>query len=474
MPEAYEPLLYEELAGRLETMIASGTLRAGERMPSVRHLSRQEGVSPATVVQAYALLENRGAVEVRPRSGHYVRRSRDPMRPRPARAITTSARVSIEDEVARLYRAIRDPTIAPLGAAQVAPELLPTERLNRVLASIAKTAGPAGVSYDPPPGCPPLRRAIARHALLSGAVDDGISADDLVTTTGAMEALHLCLRAVTHEGDTIAVESPGYYGLLQLIGSLGLLAVEIPVNEDGMDLGALEDALRRHRIRAVIASPNFTNPAGSLMPDERKRALVDMLAEREIPLVEDDIFGDLGFDDRRPRAAKSFDRHGLVMWCGSFSKTLAPGYRAGFTAPGRYRDRVELLKFAHSIASATLPQLAVAAFLEDGGYERHLRAMRRRLSAELVRYRDAIAEHLPEGTRVSHPKGGFLLWVELPPGRSGSELAARASERGISVAPGTIFSARERFAACIRINAGHPWSPAIERAIETLGRLARV
>ena len=468
---ADEPLLYEDLAARLETMIARGALRAGHRMPSVRHLSKQEGVSASTVVQAYALLENRGAIEVRPRSGHYVRRPRGPIEaPRPARASTTSARVSIEDQVMRVYRAVRDPSIVPLGAAHPSPELLPTARLNRILASLARSSGGVGVGYDPPPGCPPFRRAIARLSIHWGAP---FSAEDVVTTTGAMEALHLCLRAVTKAGDTVAVESPGYYGLLQLIGTLDLRAVEIPVHAGtGMDLDALDDALRRHRIRAVLASPNFTNPAGSLMPDDRKRDLVAMLAVRAVPLIEDDVYGDLAFDDHRPRPAKAFDCDGLVMLCGSFSKTLAPGYRAGWVAPGRFRDQVELLKFAQSIATATLPQLAVAAFLETGGYARHLRALRRRLASQVTCYRDTIAEHFPAGTRVSSPKGGFLLWVELPQGIDSSALAERALERGISIAPGTIFSPRDRFASCIRINAGHPWTPTIERAIATVGQLA--
>lgn len=466
------PLLYEALADRLHAMIEAGALRAGDRMPSVRRLSRQEGVSVSTVVQAYAVLEDRGATVVRPRSGHYVARRRAALRaPRPPRAITTAARPTIEEEVVRVYRAVRDPRVVPLGAAHPSPELLPTERLNRTLARVARGAGGVGVGYDPPPGCAALRRAVARRSVEWGAP---LGPEDLVTTSGAMEALHLSLRAVTRPGDTVAVESPGYYGLLQLIGALDLRAVEIPILPGlGLDLDALEDALGRHRIRAVLAVPTFSNPAGTLMSEERKRALVELLAPREIPLIEDDVYGDLAHDGSRPRPARAFDRDGLVMLCGSFSKTLAPGYRVGWAAPGRFRDRVELLKFSHSIATSTLPQLAIASFLEDGGYERHLRRMRRRLASHVARYRDAIADHFPSGTRVSDPKGGFLLWVELPAGVDAASLAARALASDISVAPGAIFSARERFGHCVRISCGHPWSETVERAIATLGRLAR-
>jgi DNA-binding transcriptional MocR family regulator len=288
-----------------------------------------------------------------------------------------------------------------------------------------------------------------------------------------MEALHLCLRAVAVAGDTIAVESPSYYGILQLIESLGMRVLEIPGNPGtGLDLDFLETSLRQHRVKACLAVPTFSNPLGALMPDDAKKSLVRMLAQREIPLIEDDIYGDLFFGEVRPRPAKAFDRDGLVMLCSSFSKTIAPGYRVGYTAPGRFRERVERLKFAQTVATSTLPQMAVADFLDTGGYERHLRRLRHALADQVGRVSDAIAVSCPPGTRVSRPRGGFVLWVELPPGKSALELHTRALERGISIAPGPIFSAKQRFSNCIRVSCGFPWSDVLERSIQTLGRLA--
>ena len=264
----------------------------------------------------------------------------------------------------------------------------------------------------------------------------------------------------------------GLLRVLQLIGTLNLRAVEIPVHAGtGMDLDALDDALRRHRIRAVLASPNFTNPAGSLMPDDRKRDLVAMLAVRAVRLIEDDVYGDLAFNDHRPRPAKASIATGSSCCAARSRRRSRLATAPAGSRPGASATRSSL-KFAQSIATATLPQLAVAAFLETGGYARHLRALHRRLASQVTCYRDTIAEHFPAGTRVSSPKGGFLLWVELPQGIDSSALAERALERGISIAPGTIFSPRDRFASCIRINAGHPWTPTIERAIATVGQLA--
>ncbi|AKT36400.1 PLP-dependent aminotransferase family protein [Chondromyces crocatus] len=463
--------LYEQVITEMAALIDAGALRPGDRLPSVRRLSRQRGVSVATVVQAYLGLEDRGLVEARPQSGHYVRARRAPLPPEPRspRPTTTACKVSVRSLVTRVYTAARDPSIVPFGAAYPSPELLPTDKLNRILAVIARSAGWAGVAYDPPPGLPALRRQVARRAVDGGCA---LGPDEIVTTSGATEALHLCLRVVARRGETIAIESPTYFGLLQLVESLGIRAVEIPsLPRAGMDLDALEEALGRHRIKAVVAIPNFSNPLGAVMPDESKERLVGLLGRRDIPLIEDDTHGDLHFDDVRPRVAKSFDRRGLVMLCSSFSKTLAPGYRVGWVAPGRFRDAVEHLKFAQSVASPTLPQMAVAQLLEEGGYDHHLRALRRRLAAQVVRVSEAVAEHFPAGTRVARPAGGFVLWVELPFGVSSLDLHARAMEKGISVAPGPLFSAKHRFSNCVRLNCGYPWTDQLDQAVRTLGRL---
>ncbi len=466
--------LYEQVAERISEAIAAGALRPGDRLPSVRHLSTQERVSISTVLQAYLHLESLGLVETRPQSGHYVRRRERlrPAEPLVSRPAATACPVSVCALVSRVYRAASDSRILQLGVSFPSPELLPTQRLHRELSTLSREDPATAIAYDMPPGCPELRRQLARRSLEWGCT---LGPDDFITTCGAAEAICLSLRAVARSGDAIAIESPAYYGTLQAIESLGLRALEIPSHpRHGIELEALEATLLKRRVAAVLTVPSFSNPLGSCMPEEHRQRLVSLLDQHDVPLIEDDIYGDLFFGPERPRSCKAFDTQGRVLLCGSFSKTLAPGYRVGWVAPGRYRARVELLKFAQTVATPTLPQLAIARFLQGGGYDRHLRSLRRHLAAQVERMTEAIAEHFPEGTRVTRPTGSSLLWVELPASVDALALHSRALEAGIGIAPGPVFSAQpQRYSHFIRVSANHPWSPRIEAAVATLGSLAR-
>ncbi|MBS1152372.1 MAG: GntR family transcriptional regulator [Myxococcaceae bacterium] len=468
-------LLYETLAAELSESIARGVLRPGDRLPSVRLLARQRKVSVATVLQAYLRLENEGLIEVRPQSGHYVRprRALELAEPRTSRRAHTPAKVQVSTGVAALVASMRDPSVVPLGSALLSPDLLPTGALNRMLAGIAREMSSAGATYESGPGLLTLRRQLARRSVTWGM---SLGADDFVTTNGAVEALHLALRAVARPGDAIAVESPTYFGVLQLIEELGLKAVEVPTHpRTGVDLEELEQVIRTTAsLKAVLVMPTVSNPLGTVMSDEAKQQLVRLVAKYDLDLIEDDAYGELVFDSPRPRPARAWDREGRVLFCGSISKTLAPGYRVGWIAPGRHQERIEQLKFAFTVASPTLPQMAVAEFLASGGYDRHLRRLRATLRGQVDRVREAIADSFPAGTRVTAPAGGFVLWVELPQGADALELQSRALARGIAIAPGQIFSARGRFAHCLRLSCGFPWSARIEAAITTVGELATV
>jgi DNA-binding transcriptional MocR family regulator len=453
--------LYERVCGKLEEAMRVGALRPGDRLPSVRRLSTRERVSISTVLQAYMQLEARGLIEARPQSGHYVRFQRLlPPEPPPTRPAPGATPVTVSALVAKVVESASDPDLVPLGCNQPDPDLFPWARLGRIAAGIAREGG--GFTYELPPGARSLRRQLARRSLEWGCT---LAPDDFIVTTGAMEAVQLSLLTVARQGDAIAIESPAYFGSLQLIEALGLKAVEIPsCPRDGMDLVALERVLKSRRIAAALVVTNFS--------DANKERLVAMLGARDVPLIEDDLYGDLYFGQSRPRAAKSFDRRGLVLYCGSFSKTLAPGWRTGWVAPGRFRERVSLLKFAQTVASASLQQLAFAEFLAGGHYERHLRSLRKAVAATLRNMGDAVAAHFPEGTRATRPDGGGVLWVELPDGIPALELHARGLAAGIAIAPGPIFSARQAYESCIRLNCGLTWSPRIEAAVATLGRIA--
>ncbi|PZR13969.1 MAG: GntR family transcriptional regulator [Archangium gephyra] len=464
-------LLYEQVADDLTRAIRAGTLRGGDRMPSVRGLAKQRHVSVATILQAYVRLENDGLIEVRPRSGHFVRhRSAMPSaEPRMARLNPAPATVSVTPGVRSLMQSMRDPSVVPLGAAQVSPSLLPIRQLNRRLSAIAREVQDAGASYGDPNGLPTLRRQLSKLSVTWGMP---IHESEFVVTIGAMEAIHLALRAVARAGDTIAVETPTYFGILQAIELLGMKAVEVPAHvRTGLDLDALEQVLRQGHVRAVLASPNVSNPLGAVMPDEHKERLVKLCARYDAPLIEDDVYGDLAFESR-PRPAAHWDREGRVLLIGSVSKTLAPGYRIGWIAPGRYQERIERLKYALTVSTPPLLQMAVAEFLGSGGYERHVRKLRSHLHGQVDRTRQAVIDAFPEGTRISDPAGGFVLWVELPPHVDAYELQAAGLAEKISVAPGPVFSPRERFTNFIRISCGFPWNERTAKAIRTLGRLA--
>jgi DNA-binding transcriptional MocR family regulator len=465
--------LYEQVADKVEKLIRSGAVRPGERIPSLRRACAQHGVSLTTAAQAYLSLENRGLIVARPKSGFFVHSQfrEDVLEPLTSRPGTSASLVGVGSLQARIFDAARMPDVVPLGAAYPGAGNLPIAKLSRTMASVTRTAGARGISYDLPPGSEQLRRQIAKRSLDRGL---NLSPDEIITTCGGTEALALCLRAVTKCGDVVAVESPTYFGVLQQIEELGLKALEIPMHpREGMDLDALERALRHRRVAACLAVPNFNNPLGSLMPDANKQHLVEILARRDVPLIEDDINGGLYHSGERPRVVQSYDKDGRVMLCGSFSKTLAPGYRVGWVVPGRYYEKVKALKLTSTLATGSLPQLAIAEFMANGGYDHHLRSLRRNFAAQIRQMSDAVLGAFPPGIKLTRPSGGFVLWVELPRKVSALKLHERALAEKISIAPGPMFSATQGFQNFIRLNCGHPWSHQIERAVGTLGRLVK-
>jgi DNA-binding transcriptional MocR family regulator len=467
-----EPL-YARIAANVGELIEGGVLRTGDRIPSVRRASRQHRVSTATAVQAYLELENRGLIEARPKSGFFVRHRPQQLldEPKTSRPLPGASAHESPTLISRLFGATMKRDVIQLGPGVPSAKLLPVQKLNRILASTARRLGPAGLELDMPPGCLPLRRALARRALDWGVK---ISPDEIITTSGCMEALVLALRAVTKPGDSIAVESPTYFGIVQLIAQLGLKALEIPTHpRSGLDLDALERAIRTRRVSACLVVPNFNNPLGSLMPDAAKERLVQILARKEIPLIEDDLYGDLHFGAERPHTAKAHDRKGLVMLCGSFSKSVAPGYRVGWLMPGRCFEKVKDLKCTSTVATATLPQFALADYMTNGGYEHHLRSLRVALKRQMQQMSHAVAESFPSGTKMTRPAGGIVLWVELPARVDALRLHAKALAEKISLAPGPMFSPRESYRNCIRLSFGEPWSPQIERALGVLAYLVK-
>ncbi len=464
--------LYEDVADRVCTLIEDGTLRPGDRIPSVRRLHDQWSVSISTVLEAYRLLEDRGLIEARPRSGYFVRanplalvaepEASDP--PRGPQRVRT-------DLVMRLHAEINAPDVVRLGAAAPDMDLLPGRVLSRKVTQALRRSPHAAHTYMTGPGDEGLRRQIARRMVDAGCA---VGPADVVVTAGAQEALFLSLRAVTQPGDMVAVESPCYFGMLEILETLHLRALELRTHpRDGIDLDALEDVLREGEVAACAFVTSYANPLGSCMGDDARRALAELAAHYRVPVVEDDIYGELTFDGPRPRAVKAFDEDGWVLYCSSFSKTISPGFRIGWSVAGPRRQEVMLLKNLTSVAAPSLSQLALSAYLADGGHDRHLRQLRRAYRDNLARAIDAVGRHFPDGTRATRPEGGQLLWVEMPRRVSAVRLYEDVRPHGISVAPGVLFSAAGRYEHCLRLNLGLTYDERVEAALQTLGRLAR-
>jgi DNA-binding transcriptional MocR family regulator len=466
-----EEALYRQVAWRISELIEHGTLRPGERVPSVRKFSLQQNVSIATVTQAYRLLEDRGEIEARPQSGYYVRLRKWTPPPEPARTnpAPRAVKVNVGQLVVQVIKAGRDPALVKLGASLPPVELFPLQELNRTMASIARRFPMEAHSYDAPPGNHALRVQIARRCMEVGC---SLAPDDFITTVGATEALNLCLRAVANPGDVIAIESPTFFGILQIIQSLGMKVCEIPTfPREGICLDELEARLKCCKVKACVFTTNFSNPLGSCMPDAKKQKLVEMLARRQIPLIEDDVYGAIHYSGSRPKVAKAYDEQGLVLLCDSCTKTLSPGFRIGWVAPGRFKEKVEFLKIVNTSATPTLSQMAVAEFLQNGGFDHHLRKMRRFYACHAQRMGEAVSRYFPAGTRATRPTGGMCLWVELPKQIDAMEVYHQAMAKKISIAPGALFSAKQKFPNFIRLNCGNPWSDKVEQAMKTLGEI---
>jgi len=464
---------YERLASQIGDLIRRGDLPPGTRIPAVRAACDAYGVSPSTVFRAYYLLESQGLIVARPRSGYFVSAAA-PGAPLHGAASTPnepSKSVNISELVFEVLHSIKDTHTVALGSAFTSPTVFPMQRLGRSCASVNRSTDLAKMVAALPPGDDALRRQIALRYLMAGMV---VHVDEIIITSGALDALTLSLQVLTRAGDEIAIEKPTFYAALQAIQRLQLKVVEIPVHPvEGHDMEALAQALDRRPIRACWFMTSFQNPTGATLSDTKKQTLVELLAKYEVPLIEDDVYSELRFGSAPIRPAKFFDRQGLVLHCGSFAKSLAPGYRIGWAAAGRFAEQLERAKWMTTLSASVPAQRAIADYLEHGGYDRFLRKLRRELAAQQADMLSAIDRYFPPQTAATLAAGGYFTWVELPHSVDALRLFEAALERGISLAPGPIFSASGEFRHHIRLNYGYPWSPEIERAMATLGELAQ-
>ncbi|MBE9602317.1 PLP-dependent aminotransferase family protein [Pedobacter sp. MC2016-24] len=464
-------VLYRKIANTIEGQIASETLKIGDKLPSIRTVQKIYEVSLNTVKQAFLELESKSLIESRPKSGYYVSRSfsRRLAVPSVSTPKLSEKAYQPEDLISRVFDTLSDSSITKFSLGVADNSMVPIAKLNKSMLKVLRSMSDSGTAYEPVQGSVNLRRNISKWSFVWGGQ---LVEDDIVTTSGALNSIFNCLLAVTQPGDCIAIESPIYFGILQMIQSLGLKIIELPTNPiTGIEIEALKKVLPKIKVCLLVS--NFNNPLGSCMPDEHKKEVVRMLAARHIPLIEDDLYGDLYFGTSRPAPCKLYDEEGLVMWCGSFSKTLAPGYRVGWVAPGKFKDKIIRQKMLQTISNPPLQAEAIADFLEHGRYDHHLRTLRSKLYSNCLQYQRAVEDYFPECTKISKPQGGFVLWLELDQGIDTAALYETAIKHKISFAPGRMFTQHNQFNNCMRLNFGLKWDKQLDFDLKKLGQIVK-
>ncbi len=466
---------YESVANLISEQIVNGVFTTGEKLPGIRKLSKEFGVSISTIQEALVILEERKQIEVKNRSGHFVKHQKSITIPKLSVSKTkleptpiTSHQLALD-----LVKATNTDDYTLFGAAIPDADFLPTKEINSAISYVTKHHANHSNHYIFPPGDPELRTQIAIHMQQAGCL---ASPDDIVITNGCHESICLALKAVAKAGDIIAVETPTFYGLFQAIESLGMKALEIPTDpDDGINTGAMEMAIEQWQISACVMVPNFNNPLGFCMPEENKRRFYDLLSSHDIPIIEDDIYGDLGFDNKRPIALKSFDSlaNENVIYCSSFSKTVSPGLRVGWIYSHKYQNQIEYLKYVSNMSTSTIAQLALARYLKHGHHNKYLRNIRMKYAHQVRLMAEEVYNCFPKGTKISQPAGGFVIWIELPEHIDAMDVYKEALKKKISIAPGQIFSARKKYSNFIRLNCAKKWGRDIEDAIYILGRIIK-
>jgi len=463
--------LYNEIANNIANKIKGGVLKVGDRLPSVRLLSKEHGISLNTAKRVFLELEAQSLIQPKPQSGYFVG-TLDYLRlplPNASKPLSVAKNTEPNEMINSVYSNMgrKDLTLFSIGVPS--GNLLPLAKLKKEIVLATRALKEGGTEYEPLQGNEKLRRMVAARSLAwKGYLNDS----DIITTNGCMNALALCLMALTKPGDTIALESPCYPGILQLAVSLGLKVLELATHPvTGINMDTLRKLLPK--IKVCLLVPNFNTPLGYCTPDKNKKEIVRLLAAHNIPLIEDDTYGDLHFSAERPKCCKSFDTDGNVLWCGSVSKTLAPGYRVGWVAAGKYHEQVLRLKLVHSLSSTSVIHEAVGNFLQTGKYDNHLRNLRKTLQDNYSHYANVIAAFFPAGTKISQPQGGLALWIEFPQEVDTTELYNYALQNRISISPGRMFTLQDQFQNCMRLCIGLPWSDELKLKLQQLGKLAK-
>ncbi|MTG99322.1 PLP-dependent aminotransferase family protein [Myroides albus] len=463
--------IYVTIADAIASQIRSSVLQEGDRLPSIRALCSEYKISMNTAKRIYQELEANALIEVKPQSGYFVSNlfyAEVPI-PEVSKPVLLANNKEPKEIIRKVYSNMGNRDFTLFSYSTLYDGFLPSSKMKKEIVAASRLLVDGGIEYDSVQGNLHLRRMIAHRAMTWGGT---LKEEDIITTNGSMSAISLCMLALGKPGDTIAIESPCYPGIFQLAIDLGFKVLELPTDPiTGIKVEALEEAVEYIDLCLLIS--NYNTPLGSCMPEENKRAIVALLDKHNIPLIEDDVYGDLYFGNHRPNCCKAFDKTGNVLWCSSVSKTLAPGYRVGWVCPGKYKDKILHQKLVHAISTPGLMQEAVASFMKSGNYDKHLRKLRQNLYSNYQKYLNTIITSFPIGTKVNRPQGGLSLWIEFDQRVQAMKLYDLAIAEKISIAPGRMFTVQEQFENCIRLCIGLPWSTEVEDKLVRIGELSK-
>lgn len=461
--------LYQQVIHLITEMLNNGTLQAGQKLPSLRNLASNLSVSIPTVKQAYIELERQGLILAKPKSGYFLTQQNQSEQPKKARLPKKPITVSRQQLIEDVFKSIHQPHNLALGVANPVAALPITKTLNRTMRRVMSVMGDKALHYGPVAGYEPLKRHLA-FSYMEYALP--LAPDDIIICNGAQEALNIALQCVAKAGDVIAVESPCYFGILELIENLGMLALEVPIcPEDGLTLQDVQRAISKHPVKACIFSSSIANPMGCLLADNVKQQIVELLENYDIPLIEDDVYGDLYFTEKRGTPAQKYSKKGLVITCSSFSKTAAPAYRIGWIATHKFSQKCVQIKRALSCSSSHMNQITLFEFLRTGDYDRYLKQLRSVLLTNKARMRHKLQQLLDVDVRISDPKGGAVLWLEMHKTINGADVFQKALQQNISVSPGTLFSPSNRYQHCVRLSYALPWNDRVEEGLKIFANI---
>ncbi|EOE7087109.1 PLP-dependent aminotransferase family protein [Enterobacter hormaechei] len=464
---------YAELADTMADEIARGLWLPGTRFPSIRASASRFHVGINTVKSAYRLLEDRGLIIARPQSGYFVC-EQAPVLSDSGFSSVAGEKISLSG-VSRLLSIIlshqqQGDCIDLALACPSGEKYYPADKLRKLTAAVLRSESQLMTTYVLPPGSERLRQQIARRGYRLGMA---LKAEDILLTHGTTEALSLAIRAVTKPGDIIAVETPTFYNLYPAIWDLGREILEIETStHTGLCLDTLQQYLEQKKVSAVITIPTGHNPLGFTMPVENRKRLAAMAAYHSVPVIEDAMYAELQYTSGMVPNIKAFDFDGWVLACASYTKTIAPDYRVGWLEAGRFRDIAMQLKFTSSVGESVLLTESLGKFLENGGYDHHLRKICQFYAAQIDRMRALIMRYFPKGTLVSRPQAGFVLWLELPASVDTLVLFHQALEEKIICMPGVLCSGGKRYQNCLRMAVCFDLTPAVVQGIARLGSLA--